>query len=99
MRTLYHTVITSARHRRLGFCHTSDFGEISLIELPQHKKQLVISFVYGGVKQEFIKHEGFIYSRVNNFIKVGKDEEVNFLSKQGRYCPRAVIDILLEVGS
>lgn len=44
MNILYHTVVTSRRHREMGYCEESDFGGIELFQPEENEHELIVSF-------------------------------------------------------
>lgn len=98
MKTLFHTVITSRRHREHGYCEDSDFGRLELIELSPEEKQLVVSFKDGDEAVEYIEYKGQIYKKVNSesrFCGLSRDEENAVVKKQGKFSVQETIKFVL----
>lgn len=100
MKTLFHTVITTERHRERGFCEDSDFGKIELLELLPEEKQLVVSFKDYDKEIEYIEHDGYAYKKIGVSSGVwgfSKEEEEKIISKQGKFSQKYVLDLVLKI--
>lgn len=100
MKTIFKSVITSERHRKIGFCEKSDFGHISLIELHPEEKELVVSFDEYDEKKEFIKYKNIIYSKLNKSSYLGgvsREDENEILKKQGKFSQQSALNLVLEL--
>ena len=99
MKKLFHTVITSQRHRTAGFCEKSDFGVIDLFELEPSEKKLIVNFrPYSNEPiKEFIEHEGLAYVKMYSFPRMGREAESVWLKKQGKFSNNTAIKLMLEL--
>lgn len=100
METLFHTVVTSERHRERGFCEVSDFGKIELIELQPEEKQLIVSFKDYRTEIEYIEHSGYAYKKIGvsgGIWGFSKEEEEKIISKQGKFSQKYVIEVILKL--
>jgi len=97
---LFHTIVTTERHREHGYCEDSDFGKIELIELSPTEKNLIVSFQDYKHKKEFIEYEGCAYLKVgecSNFGGMSRDKEAIWIAKQGKFTRNSAITLMLEL--
>jgi hypothetical protein len=100
MEKLFHTVITSRRHRELGYCEDSDFGKIELIKLKPEEKKLIVSFKDYNDKKEYIEHDGFAFIKTDsscNFWGCSREKSQEILSKQGKFSEKSAINLMLSL--
>jgi len=100
MRNIFNTIVTTKRHREIGYCESSDFGKIELIALESSEKELIVSFNDYKDKKEFIAFEGHAYAKVNKssyFGGMSREEEGSWAKKQGKFSERTAIKLLLEL--
>ena len=99
MEKVFHTVVTSERHREYGYCEKSDFGTIELFILQPHEKELIVSFTDYDHKEEFINFRGYAYRKFNKnsyFFGMSKDEQAEWGKKQGYFSKETAINLMLE---
>ena len=100
MEKIFHSPITTQRHRELGTCEDSDFATIELIELLPEEKVLIVSFEGYEKKREFIEFEGHAYSKMNAgsyFGGMSREDEAVWTKKQGKFSRKLAIKLLLTI--
>lgn len=102
MKTLFHTTITTQRHREHGFCEDSDFGNIELLVLSPDEKELIVSFqkYSNDPKTEYIKYKGYAYRKLDSRLShFSKEEEQKWATKQGKFSENSALELVLEYRS
>jgi hypothetical protein len=103
MTTLFHSVITTQRHREHGYCEPSDFGKIDLIVLSPEEKELIVSFqkYSNDPKVEYIRHKGYAYRKIDTrgLTHFSKEEEGKWINKQGKFSENSALELVLEYRS
>jgi hypothetical protein len=94
---LFHSVTTSQRHRKDGFCEDSDFGHIELLELDPEEKELIVSFKDYQTNGEYIEYEGYAYTRMQpRMLSMDVDDTKGWGKKQGKFSPKTALQFVLE---
>lgn len=100
MKKIFNSIVTTKRHRQIGYCEPSDFGTIELISLSPSEKELIVSFADYKDKKEFIAFKGHAYSKVNPssyFGGMSKEEEEGWTKKQGKFSEKTAIKLVLGI--
>jgi hypothetical protein len=100
MKKIFHTVLTTERHKKHGYCEAQDFGSLELIQLEPEEKKLIVSYDDNENHIEMIEHNGKAYVKITNnslFIGFSKEEDKEIASKQGKYSPNTALKFILEM--
>lgn len=97
MEKVFHTILTTKRHREIGYCESSDFAKIELVQMSPDEKNLVVSFNDNSEKFEFVEFNKEIYIKTKSLTHFSRDEERAILKKQGKFNKQSVIKILLDL--
>jgi len=99
---IFHSVTTSERHRKGGYCEPGDFGTVELIKLSPEEKVLIVEFkeypTYPAV--EIVEYNKFAYLKVNkntNFGGMSGEEAAKWGSLQGKFTDTTALKLVLEM--
>lgn len=97
---IFHSVITSERHRQIGYCESSDFGSINLISISPLKKELVVSFMDYDKPQEYVSYNNMIYKKIvkgEGINHLSREEEEKYIKLQGKFTEKTALKLVLEL--
>jgi len=100
MEKLFNTVMTTQRHREIGYCEDSDFATIELLKLNPEEKELIVSFNDYKSKKEYIKYKGYAYSKADSNSYLGgmsREDQKSWVDKQGKISEKYAIKLMLQI--
>ena len=89
---VFHTPVTSGRHREIGYCEDTDFSTIKLF---CQDKQDVSLYIETPDKRLY-EHKGNLYTNVLT-LPFSREEDAVFIKRQGRYSVKTAISLMLKI--
>ena len=99
---VFHSVITSERHRTLGYCENNDFGSIALINLSPDKKELIVAYQDDNKSHEYVSYNNKVYRKIierNGITHFSREEEQKYQNLQGKFTVKTALGFVLEMRS
>lgn len=101
-RTLFHSVTTTERHRKIGYCEPSDFGKIILYEVAPEDKQLIVSFkkYISDPMVEYVEFNGQAFRKIdtrNGLSGLSREDDKAWGKKQGKFSEQTAKQLVLKI--
>ena len=97
MENLYHTLLVSDRHKKLGYCETSDFGKIALNELSEEEAPLICTIKDFQEIDNLRLFRGNYYTDNYTHMSSSICAKDIFKRKQGRLTPTKAIELMITL--
>ena len=90
---LFHTILTSSRHRTSGFCEDSDFASIKLFYQDKEEAEF---YLETNKKKKIYRYNNYLYRNILT-LPFSREEDSKWLKKQGRFSSKVAISLMLKI--
>lgn len=91
MNRIYHTTVTSQRHRESGFCEKEDFGTIELLQVSNEEATLICNIKDYQLDQDIRLFKNKYFTDFNTWTSK------KYFDKQGRFSEKTALEEMIKL--